>query len=350
MSALNCPTSKELAAIIDERGPMESFFQARWFSNTIFSEKDEVVFDIIDDDDESMADFVACCVPGNVVKDRNQFRRASFTPPRMAPKSMVNPCTEKNVVYPGEINGGEFTDDEKLRRATARISGRHQKLISKRIEWMAAKAVIDGQYWVRGDHVESTLVDFGRDADHTVTLAGNALWTDVASTPVEDLENWGTTMFQAKGGSKLADVLMGRTAYNAFRKHQDVKDLLDKDVRDCDESNCVTQGPAIVDEKSVTLVGRISGVNIWLYKSYYTDENGVKQNFLQDNEVVLVGEGLKGYTIYGAISDLEQMGAVRLFQKTWTEPDPSGMCLLSQSRPMPVIVRPNSSFKATVVA
>jgi uncharacterized membrane protein len=49
-------------------------------------------------------------------------------------------------------------------------------MINRRLEWMAASALVSGTVTVAGEGYETKVVDFGRSPDLTITLSGSDKW------------------------------------------------------------------------------------------------------------------------------------------------------------------------------
>ncbi|WP_387693391.1 major capsid protein, partial [Photorhabdus sp. RM71S] len=71
--------------------------------------------------------------------------------------------------------------------------------------WMAANALVKSQITVVGDGFETTVIDFGRSSNLTVTLSGSDKWPlKVAAgatntQPSDDIEAWQTLILKESG-------------------------------------------------------------------------------------------------------------------------------------------------------
>lgn len=65
-------------------------------------------------------------------------------------------------------------------------------------------------------------VDYGVPAGHQATLAGTDLWTDPASTPLEDIEGWQNTLV-ADNGRRASRAVTSSAVINALRSHASIR-------------------------------------------------------------------------------------------------------------------------------
>lgn len=233
----------------------------------------------------------------------------------------------------------------------ADILKEHRNAIERRWEWMACEAIANGSVSLEDDNYPLTVVDFQRDAGHTVTLAGGDLWSAGTSTPLEDIQGWKQTARRAKHGGSLTTWVMGVDAYESFRKHADVKELLNTELTEMARSG-LNVPLGVMEGLDIEWGGNINGVsNIWVYNDYYEDENGTVIPFIGSKEVVAFGPNVRGVRAFGAIQDKRAgWAAVPIFPKMWDQEDPSATFVMSQSAPLMVPLNPNATFKATVLA
>ena len=116
-----------------------------------------------------------------------------------------------------------------------------------------------------------------------------------------------------------------------------------------------TQGPQLLGRAQVV---DIAGVHIVEYNGSFKDSTGTRRRFIEATDFTLIGEGVDVFDFpYARIVDDEDAGGVGndgkpnlIFSNSWAEKDPSGRWIKVESRPLPVVQRPDAIVWATVVA
>ena len=315
---------------------------------------EEIHFDI-DKERPRLAPFVHPTVEGQIVEDEG-YETQSFKPAYVKDKRRLRPnAVLKRSI--GEPLTGSLSPSERRDRQIARTLLNQRRNMARREEVMASEALRLGQVTVTGEKYPTVVVDFQRDAALTVTLAGGAAWDQTGTaTPEDDLETWAATI-QSKSGAPARTVVMDPQAWKKFRKFQAVKDLLDtrRGSQSVMELGPMARGQG--NEKA-RMVGHLGDFEIWVYNEVYEDDDGVAQDVMPANTVILGARGdgdlgvggIEGVRAYGCILD-EEAGftAERFFVKSWLEKDPSVRWIMAQSAPLVVPYRPNASLYATVV-
>ena len=245
----------------------------------------------------------------------------------------------------------------------ADIMMKHRMAIRNRIEWMCSKIALDGKVTISGDSHPTLLVDFKRNAAHTVTYSGAARWgiiksdnsldrgnrTGLTSNPIDDIKDAIRTMSQANFGGSPSRILMGYNAYDAFIAAPKVRDQIDTRYRTV---NTPTLNFGIDDGQNYTYQGNLGqGLEIWTYYDYYHNPDRTKVDLMSSNDILLVGGALGGIKCYGAIQDHNaQFQPLDEFSRMWYEDDPPGAVVMTQSAPIPFPMRPNATMKITVCA
>lgn len=252
----------------------------------------------------------------------------------------------------GELHGDAAAMSPQARydAIVADILREHRTAIERRWEWMAAEAIAKGTVTLEDDNYPLTVIDFQRDAGHTVALVGTDLWSDAASTPLADIQSWKLTARRAKHGGSLTTWVMGVDAYEAFRNHADVKELLNTELTEMARSG-LNVPLGVMEGLDIEWGGNINGVsNIWVYNDYYENEAGTIVPFIGSKEVIAFGPNVRGVRAFGAIQDKKAgWAALPIFPKMWDQEDPSATFVMTQSAPLMVPLNPNATFKATVL-
>lgn len=331
-----------LVGVIEGLPPAPMSLLRRYFPSVIEEDSEEIHFDK-SIRNRLMAPFVAPVVEGQIVEERGSTTEI-FRPAYVKPKTPLDPRGALKRV-PGEARGGSMSAADRQRLRVANTMADHRNYIERRLEWMAAQALRTGAVTVSGEKYPTQVVSFGRAAGLTVTLAGTDVWTDAASTPVDDLHAWNVLALQQPDGAPLTEFVMDPDALSAFRAHADVKDVLD--TRRGSDSTFNMTG---LQEGELQWVGRIDQFNIFTYQAWYESTIGSLQPFLPSGTVIgLNPVQLEGVQQFGAILDVDSLQAMRYFPKSWVEQDPSRRFVMTQSAPLIVPARPNATVGASVL-
>lgn len=231
----------------------------------------------------------------------------------------------------------------------ADIVRQHRYAIERRWEWMAAQATIYGEVVLEDERYPRTVVDFDRAAGHSVTLTGAARWGQTGVSILGNIETWRTTARRTKFGGPLNRLTVGTNVWETMRQDDELRELLTVDFRPSNNGAQLNLG--LREGLDVEFVGRLSGtLDVYVYSDYYEDEDGDAVAFLDPDDVVLTGPGLRGVRCFGAIQDIgAAFQSVDIFPSMWPEKDPSATIIMNQSSPLMVPINPNCSFRATVL-
>lgn len=223
---------------------------------------------------------------------------------------------------------------------------------------MSARATIDAKVNIKyqndqGANYPEVTIDFGRDAGHTITLAGPTYWDDPDYPILDDVDDWATTMALAKYGAYPTIMLCGANVAKVFKKNNQIKREMDNTIRGNDVqmrtglTNIPTAANPIV---SLGTVG--NGIDVFAYRDYVEDANGDLIDLLDPDEIVLLAPGFTGVMAYGAIYNDKAMNGVAqtdIFPTSWVENDPPATTIMHESSPLPIPLYPNRSLKAKVL-
>ena len=147
----------------------QQFLLDRFFGNVVMSDTEYVSIDV-DIGKRRMSPFVSPLVEGKLVEQRryqtNQFKPA-YVKDKRAP-DLRKPV--RRAI--GEQIGGAMTGAE---REAANLEAEltdQLDMLNRRLEWMAASALMFGTVTIVGDGFPSVVVDFGRDSSLTVAKSG----------------------------------------------------------------------------------------------------------------------------------------------------------------------------------
>lgn len=318
-----------------------------FFRNVIQSEEEEILFDV-EIKRRRVAPLVAPHVPGKLIASAG-YRTERFKPACIKDKRALDPNRPLKRVM-GEQIGGNPAMTPAAREA-AILGYELQDQIDgvwRRLELMAADALVDGVVTVTGEGYPAVTVDYGRAAGHSVTLLTTARWGEADVSPIDNLQTWSTTFLQ-NSGLPVTDVFVDADAWGYIKADPKFKDTIDTTLRGTDGR---AQLFATVME-GAQLVGMLNNTTrIWLYANWYVDPaDDTEKSVLPQYSVLLGNDGADGAQAqcYGAIPDPELGYPAEMFAgKSWIEKDPAQRILLGQSCPLPVLSRPNATFYAKV--
>jgi len=253
----------------------------------------------------------------------------------------------------GELGVGmkTLTPQQRYNAAIVDIANEHNKAIRRRWEWMAAEAIMNGAVTMEGEDYPKTLVDYGRDAAHTVTLGAGARWGDAGVDILKSIEDMAAIVFQAKGGGAVNRITIGAKAWDAMRRDPDVREEMNLRYKDR-QNNGLNIKTGILEPAEVQYVGTVSNnIDVYVYRDYYHDADGNAVPIMDERDVIFTSPSVQGVRCFGAIHD-KRAGwrPLPIFPKMWDQENPSATMFLTQSAPLPVPVNPNATLRARVVA
>lgn len=225
----------------------------------------------------------------------------------------------------------------------------HRETIDRREEWMAAQAIITGKVTLGSPDYPETVVDFGRAANHTITLGSGSRWGDSGVDPMRDIQTWVDRVRRAEFGGPVNRLTVGADVLPVLLAADSVKRQLDIHTRGTNAD--LNTGLRTGDY--VEYIGKLGpNLELWVNSDFYEDPTtGTATPFLDPKTVVLTGPNVMGVRCYGAILDHQaRFNALAVFPKMWSQEDPSATYVMTQSAPLMVPVNPNNTLSAKVLA
>lgn len=339
-----------LDAVFRQTKPAVQPFYLDLFTRQINFDTPEIYFEKVYGDDRGLAPFVVPTSQGRPQK-LDGYSAESFAPAYVKILDVVNP--QMFVArQPGEAWGGSLSLDQRRNMVIAELLRRAKLKFANRNEWLAARAVIDGEVTISGEDYPTTLVDFRRDNSLTAVLAGTAKWDVETGDPLGTLKTMRQTANELSG-VRITKHIFGQTAWDLFMDRVDLKEYQNKNYGGTDVRVSLLQDGY---QGGQEYMGKISGldgkgtIEAWVDTSRYIDpEDGVQKYFLDQSTVVGVSSEIQGVRCFGAIMD-KRAGyrPLEYFFKNWDNENPSVEHLLSQSAPLMVPKNPNASFSVKV--
>lgn len=265
--------------------------------------------------------------------DKTGRKTVTCQAPRFAEKRLVGASDLNAMRAHGEANAPEL-----LKERIADEQFDMKSDVDRTREFMAIKA-LSGQVV---DESGAVIVDYNFPAEQKPVLAGVALWTDAASNPVKNIRAWKKYIGDRVDVDKYV-AICGSAAMDALIENPKALELLKYNA-----------GKQIADEGRIAF---LSGVAIEEYFGTYKDVSGNRQDLVPANVFAIVGVSADhGAELYAPVVDLKAPGGVGkskeapiFFSKQWEVEDPSGRWIKVESRPLPVLFKPECVIWAEVV-
>lgn len=330
-----------LAKVVASLRRVPSFFLDKFFPEVQTETSPEIHFDV-DESRPRLAPMVSPLVAGKIVKGKG-YKTSTFSPAYVKDKRVFHPNRALKRTI-GEKIGGSLDPMTRMQLLLTRDLTDQVEMLTRRKVVMAVEALVSGKVTVEGEGYETQVVDFGRDASLTVSLADAAEWGDDGVSPLDNLHAWALLVLQ-KSGATVTDVVFDQKAWDLFAADTKVEKRLDI-------LRAANTGPVALGMKPMEgakYMGNIDGYNLWVFAGWYENDAGVLTPYLADHSVIMSGPQLEGVQAHGAIQDEEAgIQALEYFAKSWVEKDPSVRWLLMQSAPLVVPYRVNASLYAKV--
>lgn len=339
-----------LLGVYREQEPANTYWLNLLFPNEFYSTDEYIDFEKIPSVGRKLAPFVAPLAQGRPIYEEGG-RVHRFKPAYIKPSDPVTP-TRAIRRRPGSLLGPNAgTPQQRYNAIKADITAYHRVAIERRWEWLAARAIIDGQVTIEGEDYPSKLIDFGRAAGHTIVLGVGARWGDAGVSIRGLLSNWSNMMHLAEFGGRPNRITVGVEAWAmmevAMEEGGELHGLMRTDVR----GSTTTLQRDMIGQDEVTYAGRLGTLDVYVYNDYYT-VGGVPTPFMSPKDIVLSSSAVMGHRCFGAILDINaNFEAIPVFPRNYIVPgDVAIEQIVTQSAPLMVPVNPNATLKATVVA
>lgn len=336
-----------IAQVVRTIQPVRPALLELFFRNTVLSKDKEILFDV-EIGRRRISPIVAPHLPGKLV-DSNGFRADRIEPANVKDKREIKLDRMISRSAGEPIGGSPALTAQQREAAILKIELEDQlAMYMRRQEVMAADALDDGIVTVTGEGYAAVNVNYQRAAGHTVTLTSGDRWGENAISPLANLETWRATFLQ-NSGLPATDIVMTPDAWGLFKKDADFKVAVDTTLRGTTASaNFTPEGM-----EGIELVGYLNNsTRLWQYQNWYVDPADDTEKAILPAYTVLMGndspEGAQTRG-YGVIQD-SKLGypSVEFAARSWVPDDPAQPVLLAQGAPLPILQRPNATFRARV--
>lgn len=324
----------------------------RFFPNVITYDTEWVSIDV-DVGKRRIAPFVSPLVQGKLVESR-RIQTNTYKPPYIKDKRAPDVRKPIRRQIGERIGGGEMSMAEKEMINLQFEMVDQIDNINRRMEWMAANALVSGKITVTGEGFDNAVIDFARSPSLTIALTGSNKWplSTPAGTdnflPSESIEQWQQQILQSSG-AVATDLIFTNSSWRAFTRDTLIKQSGIIMPALNPYGNQMDAGPRIVT--GAIHKGMWGQYNLWLYNDWYVDPvDEIEKPMIPDGAVIMTGGALEGVRAFGAIIDPAfNYGPMAYAPKSWLQEDPAQRMLMMQSAPLVIPSRVNASLCAMVV-
>lgn len=260
------------------------------------------------------------------------------------------------------FEASQLTDMQRLDLIRASMLSAMNDAVDRRLEWMRARAIIDGTYTMKYDTGEEFIINLQRDSSHTITLTSGNRFGDSGVSIVDFIQARVDQMNNAEFGGLVRRITMSSKVAKIVRKDAEFLEHLDTTIRGATitvERGLVSGGAngGKVYKFGEMLVGGASGITIelWVNDETYLADNGTVTRYLGENQMLFTADpaSIMGYMAYGKIVDRDAgYQALPKFPKNYEvrEGDITTEYMNLKSAPLAVTINPDATLVATVVA
>lgn len=355
-------SSHSMLGLFRDQKPEDWYF-GQFFTYGMTSDTEWIDFEKLPIRSRKLAPFVRPLGRGHGVFTDEQ-RGYRFKPANIVVEDAVDPLrplTFQPGIGESMLARAQLTPMQRYALIKAQMTMELELSIRRRFEWMRARSIIDGKITVVYESGESVLVDFQRDAGHTVVLTGGNRWGDSGVSILDDIQGRIDTMSNAEFGGMPTRITMGGTVAGVVRKDTEILSHLDKNI---------VGGTVVVDRGVVAgangngkiykfgelTVGGGSGqrIELWVNNETYTARDGTQTRYLGANEVLFTStpDAIMGYECFGRIIDKDaRYQALPIFPKNFETGERVKVENISmESAPLMAPINPNATLKLTATA
>lgn len=314
------------------------------FPNSYTSTTEEVALDVFVGK-RRLAPFVNPLQEGKLVEPLG-MQTTVFKPPYIKPKVRLDPLRPVRRAIGERIGGGDMTPVER-EAMNLRFELEEQiRMITRRLEWMAAQALANGTLTVQGEGVPLTSISFGRSSANSIALTGANRWGQSGVSPADNIDAWSAVVLQGSG-YPVTDVIFTPTAWRLFRADPRVAAIVASLANGNPDFAASTVAPRIGGQP----LGTWGPYRLWLYFEWYVDPaDDTEKPMMADGTVLLTSPNVDGVRAFATIMDSEiGYPSLPYAPKSWVTHDPGARWLMTQSAPIVIPSRVNASLAATVI-
>lgn len=345
-------TWTSLTAAVDARLSPHSFVKKLLFSDTSPQETEEIEVSVIVGG-RQVAPFVKrngeAIEVGNYSEDFQNIIAPSVAVKRhLTAKELMSNRRAGFAIMPGK---GQVLSA--AQQHIARTSRHLADMVTEAEEYLCAMSLQGAvSYSVAGQ--ASFSITYGRKASHTIDLLSGNYWDEAGGKPIDDFLTV-RDLVATDTGLSLTDVILGKAATLAFLRNSDVLGQAGfLNNRRIQAGNLDLEKQ--FQDDGALLLGHFEGLNVWSYSrsTILADGSSVELIRSKHAEFVTRSPAAENVLYYGAIHDIDAMESGqfvgRQFSKSYKSANGKLMWLETQSRPLPVPRRPDSTVSVLVVS
>lgn len=333
-----------LVAMVEQLKTPSSFLLDTFFPGQVNSDTEFVAVDVYVGK-RRLAPFVSPLVEGKFVEQIG-MSTSQFKPAYVKPKSRLDPFRPIRRMIGEQIGGQQLTPVEREAQNLAFELAEQITQINRRLEWMAAQALVNGSITISGENYPTQVVNFQRDASLTFALSGAAKWGQNGVSPSDDLLDWSALPLKASGLG-VTDVIFTPTPWKLFRGDPKVVQV----IQSFQNAEPTLRASGVAANIGGQFLGQWGQYRLWLYYDWFIDPvDGQEKPMVPDGTVIMGSSALNGTRAFASIIDPE-LGYVALpyAPKSWTTQDPAARWLMTQSAPLVIPTQVNAALAATVI-
>lgn len=353
---------KTLGVLRDTKAETVSYYR-QWFPYQHRSTDEYIDFEKLPIRTKRLAPFALPLGPGGSVYD-DSAKAYRFKPAYVKLDDSIDPL--KPLTYQPGIDESRFdanklSPKQRLDLLKLAIVAAHRNAWDRRMEWLAARALIDGTVTLVGDNYPSTVVNFQRAAGHTVALGVGDRFGDTDVSILDFFKEQIQKMCDAEFGNMPTRATVSGAVAAIMVKDTEIRAHMD--INETGGVHRVDRSILVADPKAPRVykfgelsVGGNSGAMIELYVNdeTYQSNTGTHIRYQPANELLLTStpDAVMGHECFGRIVDQDaDYEAIPLFGKNYTTGDDIKVEHIShKSSPLQVPINPNATLKATVIA
>jgi hypothetical protein len=337
-----------LIAVVEQMKRPSSFLLDTFFPNISTSLTEKVLVDVFVNK-RRMAPFVSPLAEAKFIEQIGVTTN-EFKPAYIKQLDRVDPFKPIRRAIGEQIGGLQMTPAEREQVNLDSLLAQQIMMIDRRLEWMAAQALVNGYVDITGDNYPTQRVDYQRDSSLTVALTGTARWNisgAIGSTaaPSANLTTWSALILKASG-LPSDTVIFTPAAWEGFRQDPRVSQIVLSPQNGVPDLVATAARPAIGGQ----FLGTWGQFKLFLYYDWYVDPaDGVEKPMIPDGTVILGSSQLNGERAFASVIDAEVgYAALPYAPKSYTTQNPGTRWLLTQSAPLVIPTQVNAAAAITV--
>lgn len=340
----------------------DPLYWTAWFQNELLSEDEYIDFEKMPLEGRKLMPFAMPLTRGgSIYEDSGKAFR--FKPAYVKAEDQIDPLMPLTRRVGIDPNASQMmpklTPAQRLDLIRMAITGSHVRAYNRRLNQMACVSLRDGMITLKGPNYPEIVVNFGRAANHTITLGAGSRFGDSGVSIKDFFQLVIDRMATAEFGGIPTRATMGGGVWKVISKDPELEKFLDLDKKG---NEVVTLERGLTSGEPVYKVGEFmiggaSGrrIELWVDDSTYIDPNTkVATRYIGNHQILFKStpEAIMGYQAFGRIiSRRANWEPMRLFPLNWMTglPDETEF-ITHQGAPLMAPLNPNATLLANVLA